>query len=288
MKRTIRIIGWLVFILIAQTARTQGLVVSFIRPYHIFLTNNKTTNLIFPGEITGVDRGSTDILVQKAAATRNILQLKAERVNFPQTNLSVITAEGRLFSFLVDYAADPPDLTIQIRDKGLLSDRDSSVGDVPVLLSGRVQEEELLRRITPGILEAARNIYSETAHHDLVKLSLNGLYIDRDRFYFRFCFRNASALGFDIREIRFFNTDRQHSRRIATQETEINPLAVYLPDSTVAAWSKDTCIIALPSFRLSENRMLKIVVTEKNGGRGLWLRLVNSELLLARPLSAAE
>lgn len=288
MKSTIQILGWLVFIVIAQPAHTQGLVVSFIRPYHITLTTNKTTNLIFPGEITGVDRGSTDILVQKAAAARNILQLKAVRVNFPQTNLSVVTAGGRLFSFLVDYAADPPELTIEIRDSSPLLGGDSAAGEVPVLLTGRYQEQELLGKVTPRILEAAKNIYGETAHHDQVKFSLNGLYIDRDRFYFRFCFRNASALGFDIRGIRFFKTDRQRSRRIASQETELDPLAVYLPDSTVAAWSEDTCIVALPSFTLSDNRVLKIAVTEKNGGRGLWLRMVNSGLLLARPLSAAE
>jgi len=54
----------------------------------------KTTNIIFPYSIVSVDIGSRDVLAQKAKGVENILQIKAARDSFPQTNISIITADG--------------------------------------------------------------------------------------------------------------------------------------------------------------------------------------------------
>ena len=48
-----------------------------IEPYSLQIGINKTTNLIFPYEIKSVDRGSRDVLVQKAKGIENVLQVKA-------------------------------------------------------------------------------------------------------------------------------------------------------------------------------------------------------------------
>ena len=78
-----------------------------IEPFKISVSYNKTSNLIFPNAIKSVDRGSADILVQKAKAIENILQVKAAQIGFSTTNLSVVTADGKFYSFIVDYATEP-------------------------------------------------------------------------------------------------------------------------------------------------------------------------------------
>src|ERR1022692_904991 len=83
-----------------------------IEPYPLQVGINKTTNLIFPYEIKSVDRGSRDVLVQKAKGIENVLQVKAAIQNFIATNLSVITADGKLYSFIVHYTNDPPLLNL--------------------------------------------------------------------------------------------------------------------------------------------------------------------------------
>lgn len=83
-----------------------------IKPYHIAVTYDKTSNLIFPFAIKSVDRGSAAILAQKARGVENILQIKAGWQHFKQTNLSVVTSDARFYSFIVDYADDPPVLNI--------------------------------------------------------------------------------------------------------------------------------------------------------------------------------
>src|SRR5881275_3044240 len=75
-----------------------------ITPYRIDIGYNKTSNLIFPYAIKSVDKGSADILAQKASGVENILQIKAGEQNFKETNLTVITANGQFYSFIVNYS----------------------------------------------------------------------------------------------------------------------------------------------------------------------------------------
>lgn len=74
------------------------------KPTNLAISHNKTTNIVFPFSIVGVDRGSPDILVQKAQGAAHILQVKSSIADFDTTNLSVITGDGRLHSFILSYA----------------------------------------------------------------------------------------------------------------------------------------------------------------------------------------
>ena len=59
--------------------------------------------IIFPAMIIHTDIGTADILVQKVEQATNILLIKAGRKDFEQTNLSVITADGNVYSLIVNY-----------------------------------------------------------------------------------------------------------------------------------------------------------------------------------------
>src|SRR5580698_5987781 len=83
-----------------------------IESFPISICCNKTTNLIFSYAIKSVDRGSKDVLAQKANGAENVLQLKAARETFQPTNLSVITSDGKLFSFIINYSQNPSALNI--------------------------------------------------------------------------------------------------------------------------------------------------------------------------------
>ena len=74
-----------------------------LSPFEISIRYNKTTSLIFSYAVVSVDRGSADILVQKAKGVENIFQVKAEKRGFTPTNLSAVTAEGKFYSFLLNY-----------------------------------------------------------------------------------------------------------------------------------------------------------------------------------------
>src|SRR5256885_4222856 len=101
---------------------------SFIPSGHLNVTYNKTTNLIFPYSVQSIDRGSQDILVQQPKGTANIVQLKVGKQNFTETNLSVITIDGQLYSFIIDYASQASQLNIIVTN-GTTAGPDSILKD---------------------------------------------------------------------------------------------------------------------------------------------------------------
>ncbi|MEP2296429.1 DUF4138 domain-containing protein, partial [Algoriphagus sp.] len=65
----------------------------------IQISEQLTTNLIFPQAIKSVDRGNREIMVQRANSVENILQVKAETSEMNNSNLTVITSDGKFYSF---------------------------------------------------------------------------------------------------------------------------------------------------------------------------------------------
>ncbi|HTM92200.1 MAG TPA: DUF4138 domain-containing protein, partial [Flavisolibacter sp.] len=76
---------------------------SFAQTVSLQITTDKTTSLIFPYSIKHVDRGTKDILVQPVKEADNILLVKAASRDFAQTNLSIVTDDGSVYSFPVCY-----------------------------------------------------------------------------------------------------------------------------------------------------------------------------------------
>src|SRR6266536_1029711 len=149
---------------------------SFIPSEHLTIIYNKTTNLIFPFSVQSIDRGSKDILVQQPKGTENIVQIKADKPNFIQTNLSVITIDGKLYSFTVDYTPQPSQLNIIVGKKNdSVSD---SVFKEPVMLSS-ANNEALLQSVAQKISET-KVAHGKKDKHNQMELHLNGIYINHD------------------------------------------------------------------------------------------------------------
>lgn len=62
------------------------------------------------------------MLAQKAKGVENILLIKAGRENFLETNLSVITADGKLYSFVLGYINNPTAINLSFATDTLNTD----------------------------------------------------------------------------------------------------------------------------------------------------------------------
>ncbi len=58
---------------------------------------SKTTHIVFPSAIVSIDRGSGNILVEKADGVENVLKVKAGTKGFDETSLAVITSGNKLY-----------------------------------------------------------------------------------------------------------------------------------------------------------------------------------------------
>lgn len=280
MKRKYVFIGAVMLFLFGFKSLAQSEGYAFIPSKALTITYNKTTNLIFPLRVQNIDRGSKDILVQQPEGTENIVQVKADKLNFAQTNLSVITVDGSLYSFTVDYAPQPAQLNIIIATAYAASFH-SAARQTVLLTSGK--NEVLFDAVARKIIET-KTRHVKTHQKNQVKLQLNGIYINRDVLYFRLQLKNNSNISYDVSHINFTIKDRQKTKRTATQEMKLTPIYKFGALENLSADSSLSTIIALPKFTLPNSKYLSIQILEKDGGRNFLLRVRNNKIVKAIPV----
>lgn len=230
-----------------------------IQPQHLAIAYTKTTNIIFPYAIKSIDRGSKEVLAQKAGGVENILQLKAGNKDFEETNLTVITADGELHSFILNYSNDPSILNFTIGK--------TAYDQVTVQFSPENRNEVEIATYAAVVANAPYKNKTIIDRKFGISFQLIGLFIKEDVMYFRIKLENRSNINYDVDQLRFFIRDRKKSKRTATQEVEIVPLHINNMVITVAGQSEHTLVYALPKFTIPDKKHLVVQLMEKNGGR---------------------
>ena len=189
-------------IIVLMICQCLGRAQSSIEPVPLAITCNKTTHLIFPAAIKAVDRGSPEVLVQQPKGVQNILKVKAAKPGFAESSLGVITADGKLYSFIVHYEAVPKQLNYVLS-------RDSLVVVPPVLFSSQRPDDIMLQETTEKIVALKKCWHGIKDRAYEISLRLLGIYIANDVLFFRLGIHNASAINYDIDRIRFFIRDKK-------------------------------------------------------------------------------
>lgn len=279
MKKISAVMGMGIFLLItifraeAQTNTISQ--IKAIEPYHVAVAFSKTTNIIFPYSIVSVDIGSQDVLAQKAKGAENILQIKAAKEGFPQTNISIITGDGTLTSFLVDYAEQPAvlNLSLSIEEK-----KNSTCILSETFNEAEVQKYAKLASVSKEKINSVKDIRFG------IRLQLNGLFIHDNIMYFRLNIANETNINYDIDQLRFYIRDQKKAKRTATQEIEINPLYVKGDAAVIVGQTERVFVYAVPKFTIPDKKYLVIELMEKNGGRYLKIRVRNKTIIQAKRL----
>lgn len=244
----------------------------FIEPYPLLITEHKTTNLVFPAAIKSVDRGSADVLVQKAKGVEHMLLLKARRAGFRETNLSVVTDDGILYSFLLNYSGHPPQLNVVFR--GEASSNSTA--------QGPVKKDRPVSAIAQSIAGKQNMRPGGRVRKMGMELRLNGLFIEEDVLYFRLALQNRSNVRFDTDLLSFYMGSRKKGKRKAAQELELKPLYIFGDTKTIRGRSTNTVVVAFSKFTLPERKYLSIQLSEKSGGRHMQLKVPGRAMLGAQ------
>ena len=259
-----------------------------IEPYGLEVTINKTTNLVFPAPIMNIDRGSAAIIVQKATGTENILRVKADTAHFQETNLTVLTTEGKLYSFLVSYTDRPSYLNINVKDmnNGL---QDNIVVE-PISTKPKViytepkMDEGNLKFYSDKAKEAKKNIRHTNDENSNVSVAINGIYIKGNSLFFKLQLDNTTNIDFDIEQFRWYIHDSKQGKRTASQETEIEPMFIVGDIACIKGQTTIEWVVVLPKFTIPDGKYVAVDIMEKNGGRHLHLKIKNSKIIKARTL----
>ena len=241
-------------------------------PQRIDVTVNKTCNLVFPSMIKSVDRGSRDILAQKAKQVENVLQVKAAGRDFRETNLTVITTDGTIHSFLVNYAESPDQLNWFI------------TGQQPTkeVQFDRTVDENALAIVSRKILVNNKKLCTKAVSRYGVGLSLYGIYVKHDAMFYHVHLNNRTNIDYDIESLRFYVIDKEKAKRTASQEIDIVPLNLLGKVDQVAGNAEADIVFALEKFTIPDAKRLVIEMFERHGGRHLKLSIRNMSIVKAQ------
>ncbi len=258
---------------------------STVRPsYQIDITDKKTTHLIFPYEIRYADLGSKEIAGEAVEKAGNVFRVKAlSNSPFMETNLTVVTADGRLFSFLIHYREAPEALTYDLT-KILL---DGAVSKAAKVSSGsQARLADNLNRQGELALHSRRKIRHVGYKAQGISLFLKNILYKDDVMYLVLGMDNSSKLDYDIDYLRtYVKQMKQAGESSATQDVPVEPIKTFDASERVIPRREElTKVIAIERLTLETDRRLIVQIGEANGGRQLAITIGPEELATARPL----
>ncbi len=242
------LVGWLFVSAKAQTS--------------LCISTEKTTSLVFPFAILHVDRGTQSVLVQPVKESPTILLVKAATKGFPETNLSVITEDGSVYTFVICYDNNPAQWVYHLP----------------------VNKTATLATYAIGILDNPKTMRGIKDSKWDILTKVSGIYIKDDVVFYQLNISNQSPIDYDIDLLRFFIRDKKKGKRTAAQENELKPLYVAGNISKVKANTSSAIVVALDKFTIPDAKYLAVQIMEKNGGRHLLMKINNRKILKAIPL----
>ena len=269
----------------AQLAFVLPMQSSTIRPsYDIQVSNNKTTHIIFPYEIRYADLGSKEIAGEAVEKAGNVFRLKAMSQNpFMETNLTVVTADGRLFSFLIHYKENPDALTFDLTK--ILLDGDVSKS-AKVTSGSQARLADNLNRQGELAMHSRRKIRHIGYKAQGMNLYLKNILYKDDVMYLVMGMENSSKLDYQIDYLRTYVTQMKRvGESSATQDVPVEPIKVFdASEQVIPRRDELTKVIAIERLTLEKDRRLIVQTGEESGGRQLTVSIGPEELATARPL----
>ncbi|MDB5232003.1 MAG: conjugative transposon TraN protein [Chitinophagaceae bacterium] len=250
-----------VFILFTLCA-IQGYGQRVIEPLKLEVSDTKTSNIIFPSSITSIDRGIEKLLVQKS--TDKILRVKAEESFTGETNLTVITHDGKLYSFLVVYKAIPAYLNINMGSTSTVNTDSAIVAN------------------TLDVSKMKPFLYGARYSSGHVTLQLDGFYVINDLVFCKLKIKNRSSIGYIIAQLRIYFSNKKYGKRTALQERELQPVYISGDSASVKEKSDHEIIIACTPFTIPPDQSLVIALIERGGGRNLFIKVKGNYVTRAR------
>ncbi|MDM1086706.1 conjugative transposon protein TraN [Myroides odoratimimus] len=252
-----------------------------VTPYSIDLTQNKTTHILFPSSIEYVDLGSSEIIANKVEATSNVLRLKTTKEDVSPTNFTVITNDGKYYSFNATYNKQPTQLSYDLTKFEKQVNKQQSEVLFKDLGSTNPSLANLLMKAIIKKNKKELNIKSKNYG---VEARLKSIYTQDGKLYFHFSINNKSNLPYTVDYISFKIKDRRTSKRTTVQEVSLKPIRSYSDSQTINSQNKQDSVFILEQFTLSDKQVLLIEVNEKNGIRKQVFKIKSSVIFDAKKI----
>ncbi|MEA5402969.1 conjugative transposon protein TraN [Arcicella sp. DC2W] len=253
--------------------------------YPVSIAFYKTTHIVFESPIKYFDAGSNRIICDRVEGVDNVLKLKAAQIGIFETNVTVITHDGKYYSFLVSYNESPNKLNITMA-AGLNDDFEQQVSDRPekIVFSDTYYTETEMIHFSKKMIEL-----SNTSKHKIqhiadkigkVQFKLIQLATKEGKIILCISMKNSSPLDYGLEYMKFYVRDKTKRKKEVSQEIELKPNFVYveqegIPDGRKLgdADASFNFVFMMPKFSIGKDKHFEIDIVERDGSRNMNLKV---------------
>ena len=261
------------FSVFAQSEATEAL---NMQPNYVAVNENMAVNLIFPFPVKRAQWVSTAITVQQFKGVDNILLLKANKKDFPLTNVSVVTTDGQFYSFVIGYS----------NELSVINHKYQVIKDKPLATfseENSLNEANVQKNSAKVSMSKSESIRIKQRKYGL-QFGLDGIFVQGNLMYYKLQIKNKTNVQYDIDQLRFFVRDEKKSKRTAIQEQEMMPLYINNSNKTIKENSEQNYVYVIKKLTIPDKKYLTIQLMEKGGGRHFELNIANKKIIQAKSL----
>lgn len=242
--------------------------------FPLAISDIKTVHVVFPTKIREVDTGTPNILVQITESFNNVLRIKS--INLPEkleTNITVLTEDGGLYSFLTSYAKNPEILNINIgKNENMDANNTKELG-----LNTFPKLDFLEEKLGQSLVNIENNMGKALQKKSFIKnigeksqnmtVLLKGIYNAIEMQYYKLEIANYSEVNYAIDFVKLYIKDVENLSKTAVQSEELAIIKMLPADTNIKSNTSQTYILTTKMKTLPIDKNLEIEIYEKNGGR---------------------
>lgn len=259
--------------------------------YPVAVSDVKTVHVIFPAKIREVDTGTPNIMVQITESFDNVLRIKS--INLPEkqeTNITVLTEDGALYSFLATYEKNPEILNINMGNNQIADLEASSKLGIQIFSKNNFIEEAIsqsrvdLESNSNKALEKRNFIKNVGIKSQGMIAQLKGIYNTNNLQYLKLEIENETEVPYKIDFIKLYIKDLEVIKKTAMQQEELKIVKIFPITNEILANSTKTLVLSTLMKSLPIDKIMEIEIYEKDGGRHLRFQIVSNTLTKSKQL----
>lgn len=240
----------------------------------IQLTGEKVTQLIFPTTIKSFKGGflpANFIMEQQ----ENVLYIQPV-VPFPESNLNVVTTDNIYYTFIIRYAENPGKFNYIITEDKAIFGHQQKANQKKQTISNLEDIADVCNVILskPGYLISRNGARSKQTY-----IFIKGIYIHKDKLYFRFLFENKSQIKYDFEYLAFYIREKKQNKNTTQERIQLQPIYIHNPLKSIKGKGSVEVVYCFSKFTIADEKALYVDMIEQAGERNISLEIDNRLLL---------
>ena len=239
---------------------------------------NSTMNmaLFFPSDIRqGITGSDNFVFTYNRENQQNLGLLKATKG--VDSNLLVITTDGKVYSFIIRYAENLEYSNRFINAlKSIGSEKPTRLDKV---VQKKIKKDTIVKDTTRNKLAKSCDALLKLPERKHIKkksaglsLSIKNFYYQDDKVFVQFEIDNRSGVSFDFDFLRLFRVSGNKKRKSSYQELSLPPIYKHHVPATLIHGTKARFVYVFPKFVLDKNEKLLVKLQEQNTNRSVVLK----------------